>query len=141
MAAIHVTGAMRTTATDVLDAHADLLPTDLLINKHCFREALRLTTLPKHHPLHGHVKSAAKHKPRKHPSPLHKIMHAYSLNPTTIETIAPVQHAPNWIWIATDRKTAIDEEERDNMDIRIYTDGSGYKGNVGAGAVLYRHGV
>ena len=146
MAAIHITGAMRTTATDVLDAHADLLTMDLLIDKHCFREALRLATLPKSHPLYSHVKAAAKHKPRKHPSPLHEIMHAYSIDPTTIETITPVRHAPSWTSpvttrIAPDRKTAIDEEERDNADIRIYTDGSGFEGKVGAGAVLYRCGV
>ena len=32
-AAIHITGALRTTATDTLDAHADLLPFELLIDK------------------------------------------------------------------------------------------------------------
>ena len=31
MVVIHITGAMRTTARDILDAHADLLPVDLLI--------------------------------------------------------------------------------------------------------------
>ena len=40
MAATYVTGALRTTATDVLEAHADLLPMELLIDKHCYREAL-----------------------------------------------------------------------------------------------------
>ena len=67
MAAIHITGAMCTTASDVLDAHADLLPMDLLIDKHCFREALQLATLLKSHPLYSHVHQAAKHKLRKHP--------------------------------------------------------------------------
>jgi len=33
------------------------------------------------------------------------------------------------------------EEDQDRLDIRIYSDSSGYEGNVGAGAVLYRRGV
>ena len=37
-----------------------------------------------------HVKSAAKHKPRKHPPHhFHEIMHAYSLDFAVIETICP----------------------------------------------------
>ena len=92
MAATHITGALRTTATDVLEAHADLLPMDLLIDKHCYREALRLATLPSAHPLHSHVKKAARNKPRKHPAPLHEIFHAFSLHPADIETIAPIRH-------------------------------------------------
>lgn len=137
---------MHTTASDVLDAHADLLPMDLLINKHCFREALRLATLPKSHPLHSHVLCAVKHKPRRHPSPLHEIMHTYSLDPPSIESIAPVRHAPHWISpvatrIAPDRDSALAEEDQDRANICIYTDGSGFEGKVGAGAVIYRNSV
>jgi len=36
MVAIHITGALQTTANDVLDAHTDILPMDLLIDKYCF---------------------------------------------------------------------------------------------------------
>jgi len=58
MAAIHTTGALQTTANDILDAHADLLPIDLLIDKHCFREALQMASLLSTHPLHTHIKKA-----------------------------------------------------------------------------------
>jgi hypothetical protein len=51
-AALHTTGAMRTTPTDLLDAHADLLPFELLVDKKCHTAALRLATLPASHPLH-----------------------------------------------------------------------------------------
>ena len=34
----------------------------------------------------------------------------------------------------------IKEEKKDNSDIRVYMDGLGYEGNVGAAAVLYRKG-
>jgi hypothetical protein len=90
MASIHITGAMRTTAQDVLNVHADLCPIDLLIDKHCYREALRLSTIPSTHPLHTHIRSAAKRKPHRHPSPLHMIFHMYKLKLERIETIAPV---------------------------------------------------
>ena len=60
-AAIMITGAMVTTAGDVLDAHANLLPIHLLIDKNLHRAAIRFATLPTTHPLHGAVKNAARH--------------------------------------------------------------------------------
>jgi hypothetical protein len=46
MAAIHITGGLHSSPLDLLDVHADILPIELLIDKHCHREALRLATLP-----------------------------------------------------------------------------------------------
>jgi len=43
--------------------------------------------------------------------------------------------------IAESKEESIKEEAKDNSDIKIYTDGSGFKGSVGAAAVLYRKGV
>jgi len=145
MAAIHITGALRTTANDTLDAHADLLPLDLLIDKHCFREALRLATLPTTHPLQSHVKKAAKRKPKKFPSPLHVLFHAYPIDPPSVETIEAVRRSPKWksklrTHIATKQEKAVEEECNNRSDIRIYADGSGIEGNIGAAAVLYRNG-
>jgi hypothetical protein len=40
--------------------------------------------------------------------------------------------------IAPDRETALQEEEADHSDIRIYSDGSGIENQIGAAAVLYR---
>ena len=145
MAAIHITGALRTTANDTLDAHADLLPVDLLIDKHCFWEALRLATLPTTHPLHSHVKKAAKHKPKKFPTPLHELFHTFPIDPPSIETIEAVRWSPKWrsklrTNIATKREKAVEEEGNNRSEIRIYVDGSGIEGNIGAAAVLYRNG-
>jgi hypothetical protein len=143
MAAIHITGALQTTANDVLDAHADILPMELLINKHCHHEAIHLATLPTLHPLHSHVKEAAKRKPKKHPAQLHHILHAYKIKPDQIEKIQATQHPLTWrkpfkTQIAPDRETAIQEEEADRADVRIYSDGSGIENQIGAAAVLYR---
>ena len=59
-AALAITGAMRTTATDVLDAHANLLPMRLLIEKVQYRAALRMATLLSSHPLYQHIRTAVK---------------------------------------------------------------------------------
>ncbi|RDX44140.1 hypothetical protein OH76DRAFT_1360085, partial [Lentinus brumalis] len=58
-AVLIITGAMRTTATDVLEAHLHLLPFDLLVDKVCFRATARLCSLPSSHPLHSHVRRAS----------------------------------------------------------------------------------
>ncbi|OCH83694.1 hypothetical protein OBBRIDRAFT_742824, partial [Obba rivulosa] len=58
-ALIMVSGAMRTTATDILSAHCDILPFPLLIDKLCQRSAVRLCALPQSHPLAKHVARAA----------------------------------------------------------------------------------
>lgn len=51
-AAILITGAMRTTATDVMESHANLLPMTALVRQLCQHAAIRLCTLPQNHPLH-----------------------------------------------------------------------------------------
>jgi hypothetical protein len=52
ISALHTTGALRTTATDALNAHADLfLPTRLYINRTDFCSAVRLASLPRALPL------------------------------------------------------------------------------------------
>jgi hypothetical protein len=51
MATIAITGAMKTTATDVMEAHANILPIELLMLYVCYRAAARMVTLPASHPL------------------------------------------------------------------------------------------
>ncbi|THV06999.1 hypothetical protein K435DRAFT_621119, partial [Dendrothele bispora CBS 962.96] len=79
-AALIITGALSTTATDILDLHAGLLPLPLEIKRHRQRDAARLCTLPDTHPLFLQLQRAAKH-PRlaKHISPLHDLLHSFGL--------------------------------------------------------------
>ncbi|OCH84477.1 hypothetical protein OBBRIDRAFT_741574, partial [Obba rivulosa] len=59
-ALLMMTGALRTTATDVLEAHTDILPFRLLVDKLCQRATVRMCTLPPRHPLARHIASASK---------------------------------------------------------------------------------
>jgi ribonuclease HI len=144
-AALAITGAMRSTATDVLDAHANLLPMSVLIDKiHC-RAALRLATLPPSHPLHRHIRSAAKRRVKRHQAPLHGLFHDFGIQPELIEKVDPALADASWdpgfkIRIAASREDAIRMDEEDAAAIQVYTDGSGKDGMVGAAAVLYKNG-
>ena len=51
---------MRSTATDLLDAHADLLPIRFTLEKHSFNATLQLLSLPPDHPLHPHIHRASR---------------------------------------------------------------------------------
>jgi len=74
-AAIMITGAMSTTATDALEVMANILPFHMLVDKHHHQAALRLVTLPTSHPLHKPVRNAAKNLVKHHPTPLYDLMH------------------------------------------------------------------
>ena len=52
---IFTTGALRSTPTVALDAHAFILPMHLAINKACQRATLRFATLPHTHPLAPYI--------------------------------------------------------------------------------------
>ncbi len=66
---------MKTTATDVLDLHVNLLPVELTMDKVNFNVVVRLCTLPETHPLHVVVRKAAgaivNSRLPTHPSPIH----------------------------------------------------------------------
>ncbi|OJA19934.1 hypothetical protein AZE42_14044, partial [Rhizopogon vesiculosus] len=49
IAAISMTGAMRSSATDALEAHANLLPISLQLQNICHRAIVRLTAHPDTH--------------------------------------------------------------------------------------------
>ncbi|KAF8584197.1 hypothetical protein K439DRAFT_1346638 [Ramaria rubella] len=59
MAAIHITGAMRTSPTDSIEAHANLFPFNLLVFKTIHHSTSRLSCLPPSHLLYKHVRNAA----------------------------------------------------------------------------------
>jgi ribonuclease HI len=142
---IAITGAMRTTVTDVLEVHAKIMPIELLMQEVCHRAALRLITLPKAHPLHRPVHTCTQRMVKRHPSPLHKILHALNHKPDKYETIYPIAQPPKASQLFTtdiaQSREDSKEDDKANMDnAKIYTDGSGREGGVGAAAVMYKGG-
>ena len=144
-AAIAITGALRTTAADTLNMHANLLPIPCLIDKLRACAALRMATLPTSHPLAKHIRRAAGRRVKRHPAPLHGLMHDFQFRSQVIERVDPNKVEHEWrpgfrTLIASSREEGIQMDQDDHAPIQIYTDGSGYKGKVGAAAVLYRSG-
>lgn len=145
IAALAITGAMRSTATDVLETHANLLPATLLLQNACYRATIRLTTHPRTHPLYAPLRRAASKYVSSHRSSLHKLTRRYAIVPDDIETLIPSRRSPSsstqWTThIATSKEEAITEHENLLEDIQVYSDGSRHKGKVGAAATLFRSG-
>ena len=144
-AAIMITGAMKTTATDILELMANLLPFHILVDKIRHRAALRLATLPPTHPLYKPVLNSAKRLVKRHRTPLHDLMHRFNICPESIETISATRYNTKWkprttIKIIDNADDAITDMERDHPNVKVYTDGSGMEGAIGAAAALYRNG-
>jgi len=144
-AALQATGALRITPSDLLFSHTDMLPLSLHIKLLCQRAALRITTLPKEHPLFITAKRAMGRRIRRHTSPLYKILQLAKIKANAIEIIGILPKPPTWrnkikTLIMKDRDEAEQMTRDDESDIKIYTDGSSHDGGVGASAVLL-HGI
>ena len=145
MIATQALGAMRSTASDTLNAHANLLPFPLLVDKTVASAAVRYATRPPSHPLFPHVRRAARRLVKKHASPLHQILHAYDIKPTEIEKVNsyrkiahPTWNSPISTSIPKDKTKAAERVKKCRNKFRIFTDGSMTDGGVGAAAVLER---
>ena len=95
-AARYITGGICSTAYNILEAHADLPPVDLLFHKVQFRAASRICALPPRHPLHHIACCTAARFVWSHRSPLHYLFFTTGLNPKSTETIDPVRRHPNY---------------------------------------------
>lgn len=144
MAAMQITGALKSSPNDSLNIHADLLPLKHTIRQICHRSALRIAALPNTHPLYKPIRKAARRYIKSHRSPLHELTGAYHIQPDEIETIHPARYDPKH------RFRYLTSPEGERMEesvyrthgamalkpIRIYSDGSGIEGNVGSAAVI-----
>src|SRR5882724_10080270 len=136
-AALHITGALRSTPTDTIDACADMLPFHLLVEKLTYNVAMRLVTLPQSHPLGRHMAQAARRYVKSHHAPLHEIMHAFKLNPADFESIKPCTGGIKddhtfTIHILGSKEEAKQAVEADRSEIVVFSDGSGHEGGIGA---------
>lgn len=146
LAALSIMGTMRTTPTNSLEAHANLLPIPLLMQKICHRATARLASLPQSHPLHKKLQWIAKHNVILHQSLLHNLIHSFRIYPEKVETIdqtkklPPLNSSSYHTKIPKSKDEAIKEQRQLKEDTQIFTDGSGFNGGIGASAVLMRNG-
>ena len=142
-----IVGGLCTSPTDLINMHANLLPFHLLVDKVRFQATLQLAMLPATHPLHKPVTQAACKFMKRHHSPLHELMYKFKLKPDCMEKIAATRQGPKWepdvaIRVAESKETVKEEDRLDMTPIKVYTDGSGYEGKIGAAAaVIYHNGV
>ena len=144
--AIAITGALRTSPTDTLNACAFLFPALHLVERWCHRAAIRLATLPPEHPLYNPVSHSTSRYTKRHRTPLHNLFAHSDFNPKFVEKIltkprnpAHIGKLPFSISIPTTKEASVQEDRNAQKTIKLYTDGSAYKGNVGAAAVLTRN--
>ena len=135
---------MRSAATDVLEAHANLLPMTLLLQNTCHQAIIRLAAHPDTHPLHAPIRRAAGHYVSSHRSSLHRLTHFFKVQPTEIKALIPARRAPTSnlkcpykTHIAVTRESAAKEHHELQDKIQVYSDGSGHDGKIGAAAILF----
>ena len=146
IATIAITGALRSAPTDLIDAHAGLLPVELALLKACHRAMVRTLTLPSSHPLHRIIAKAKRYPPEKHLSSLDQLLKTFKLGNAKIETIdsanritsSSAQFTTN---IAKNREASITNEHDDKADYKVYSDGSGQEDGIGASTIMYKRGT
>ena len=143
--ALAITGGLRTSPTDALNANAHLLPAPLAINKGCHRALIRMLTLPKEHPLHKAVNWKVTQTTKKHKGPLQILASTFSIEarkmeklPTTTRNPSAAGKLPFRISIPASKEDSIWEAEEATEEIQVFSDGSAQNGKVGAAAVLIR---
>jgi ribonuclease HI len=141
-ATIAITGAMRTTAGDILEMHTNLFSARTLLLNAIFRAATRLATLSTAHPLTPHIRKCSRRLVRKHRSALHYIFYLTDIDPEDIEKIESTRRPPSYrnpfqIRIEEEELATEWDSQHFGDEIMIYSDGSGYKDMIGAAAVMY----
>jgi hypothetical protein len=145
-ASLGIIGGMKSTPTDLLDAHMGLLPMELTLLRICHRAAVRLCSLPPSHPLHMLARAAHLSTNDKHSDPIRNALKIFELDPRKFETLRPDTTPQTYYThvkatISSERKDAIEAEAKDEADYKIYTDGSEHNGRVGASATILRKGT
>ncbi|KAF7346431.1 RNA-directed DNA polymerase from transposon X-element [Mycena sanguinolenta] len=138
-----IVGGMASSPGDLLDAHADLLPMNLAVDKILQKAALRYATLPRTHPLHDAVAKVVRYgHVKKHPSPLHFLMTAYKdVRQGLVEEIPAVRMEPKWrapleVRVAESKEEAKEAALKETARVTLFSDGSLIDGRVGAAGLL-----
>lgn len=101
----------------------------------------RIATLTEPHPLAKLAATIAGRNWKRHKSLLHHLIHDYDIHPRKTEKREATRQHPHWqpaMEIVThhNAEMATKAHDDDNSQWRVYTDGSGFEGGVGAAAIL-----
>ena len=139
-----VTRVLSSTTRDILDTHTNLFPIDLLFRKILFRATICIYMLPQSHPLYAAIREAVHRSIRHHCLLLHNLLLIANISPNSVETISTVRHSPGHTeafrsFICSSKEQALEKIEviEHAHPVQVFCDGSGFKGGVGALAVLY----
>ena len=131
-------GGLRGTVFDVLEAHANILPINLLFCRTQLNAAMQMCTLPSNHPVFPLAQQAASCFINRHKSPLHYLFHLTQLTPATTECTPPSCRHPYYIPAFTTRispsKEIVLEVARKmhfKLKFKVYSNGSILEGRVG----------
>jgi ribonuclease HI len=142
IAALAITGVLRSSPNDYVDVHAGILPMELALLKACHSALVRSLTLPSTNPIHQVVQAAKHRQPSKFPGPMDNLLKLFALKDVKIETIFPSVtlnglSPRRTVLIDKSREVSIQSERADEADFKLYSDGSGQDDGIGASAVLY----
>ena len=142
-----IVGGLRTSPTDTLCAHTDILPAHLELDKACHKAAVRMATLPHLHPVTKLYQRASKHNVKQHKSPIHNLAAAFEAAHEDYEMVLVAGQNPATLGkqlfrtdIPGNKDEAKSKDKKAPEHIRIYSDGSMQDGSVGVAAVLTKNG-
>ena len=141
----YITGGIKGTAFNTLEAHTNLPPIDLAFRIAQFCAASRISALPPSHPLYPLANRTTSWLVMLHHSPLHFLFFITGIKLQHIEKILLVRHHPNYLptmrsAIASDKKEALQSTSISHQltHYKVYCNRSGFKGGIGTAAVLYK---
>jgi hypothetical protein len=113
----------------------------------CQKRKSRLVTLHNKHPLTKMAKKCMKGKVKRHRSLLHHLANVYKADPNTFETISSAGRNPAHIGKQPFKTDILPSKEASKgtdtsamQHIKVYTDRSAHRGNVGAATILTKDG-
>ncbi|TFK98749.1 hypothetical protein BDV98DRAFT_627614 [Pterulicium gracile] len=146
MAARAITGAMKGTATAIMETHAQLALVHIAHAQLCERALTRMASL---HVLTQFRTFTARQdeesRTRHTHSPMEELLLVTELPERGIQTVTPAMMnydpLPCEIYISSNKEHSLKVETADTSAIKIYSDGSGVEGLVGAAAAATIEGL
>ena len=140
-----ITGGLRSSPTDALNASTHLMPMPSTISKWCHRAYTRMVMFPKEHPLFKPVNWKVTSSTKRHRGPIHNLARTYGIKTRAVKKIPTSACNPSKMGILpfqthipADKDASALEAANAREEIQVYSDGSAHRGKVGATAILFR---